>query len=81
MNDTQAAAVAILVLAATIFVVPLIGITIGAFVGWIAGHFFPGTLGVIATMLSGGATMPAWQVGAVLGFVGSFFKTRVSAAK
>lgn len=69
-------ALALIVLA--IFLVPLLGILVGAFAGWVVGLFFPGTVGLVGSAIAGGATLPAWQVGAILGFVGGFFKTHVS---
>lgn len=61
-----------------ICIVPLIGISIGAFAGFIAGAVFPGTVGLVGSAITGGATIPAWQVGAILGFVGGFFKAVLS---
>lgn len=63
---------------ALLFVAPLIGVVIGAFAGWVAGLFFPGTIGAVATVLSNGLIVAPWQIGAALGFVGGFFKTHVS---
>ena len=63
---------------ALIFIAPLVGICVGAFAGWVAGLFFPHTLGVVATVLSNGLIVAPWQIGAALGCVGGFFKTRVS---
>jgi len=64
---------AILVFAALIFLAPLIGIACGAFGGWVVGHFYPDTLSLISAKLFG-EPIPAWQLGAALGFVGGFFK-------
>jgi hypothetical protein len=64
-----------------IFLAPLIGISVGAFAGWVVGQFFPGTVGLVGSAITGGATIPAWQVGAILGFVGGFFKTNVSSSR
>lgn len=64
-----------------IFVVPLIGVVVGAFSGWVVGSIFPGTVALIGSAISGGATVPAWQVGAVLGYVGGFFKSTLKASK
>ena len=66
---------------ALLLLAPLIGITVGAFAGWIVGLAFPGTVGLVGSAISGGAVMPAWQVGAVLGFVGGFFKARINVSK
>jgi hypothetical protein len=72
-------AIGIATVGALITFASLVGIGVGALVGAIAGLFFPGTIGLIGSAIAGGATMPAWQVGAVLGFVGAFFKSTFSA--
>lgn len=63
-----------------LLIAPLVGISAGAFAGYVVGQFFPGTVGLVGSALTGGATIPAWQVGAILGFVGGFFKTHVSSS-
>lgn len=45
----------------------------GAFTGWIVGYFFDDTLGILTNRL-GLYQIEFWQLGAILGFVGSFFK-------
>lgn len=46
----------------------------GAFTGWVVGLFFGKTiLGILATLGIEGFKM--WQIGATLGFIGSFFRT------
>ena len=71
---TLAAATGIAILAA------LLGVLSGAFVGWVVGWFFADTiLGFFAAL--GITSFKMWQVGAVLGFVGSFFKSSVTTAK
>lgn len=61
-----------------IFLLTIIGSTlIGAFVGWVVGWFFSETiLNFFAAIGIEGFTMA--ELGAVLGFVGSFFKTNVN---
>lgn len=85
MDKLAAAALALALLALAIFAAPLVGITVGitvgAFAGWVVGQFFPGTVGLVGSAISGGAALPAWQVGAILGFVGGFFKARVTVRK
>lgn len=76
-NNALAITIAFLGLLAALFLIPLLGIAAGAFTGWVVGFVFPGTVGILASIMTGGATMPAWQVGAILGFVGGFFKTRI----
>jgi hypothetical protein len=65
---------ACLSLVLALFLGPLIGILTGAFVGWVVGWFFSETiLGILYFLGIAGFSM--WQVGAFLGFVGSFFRT------
>ena len=61
-----------------IFLLTIIGSTlIGALVGWVVGWFFGQIiLDFFAAIGIEGFTMA--QLGAVLGFVGSFFKTNVT---
>lgn len=61
--------VAILVL----MLMPLIGVTVGAFCGWVVGTFWPSTMLQGMTALGMGAMAP-YQFGAFLGFSGGFFK-------
>lgn len=52
----------------------LIFVLVGALFGWITGLFFGNTiLGILADFDISGYSM--WQIGAFLGFVGSFFGT------
>lgn len=64
-----------------LFFAPLIGIVIGAFSGWLAGIFFEPTirttLDAFGVDTSG---LALWQVGATLGFVGSFFRAHFNAS-
>jgi hypothetical protein len=57
-----------------LFIFPLIGVTFGALAGFVVGLVFTDTVQVVGNLISD-TPMPAWQVGAALGFVGSFFKT------
>jgi hypothetical protein len=54
------------------------GTLFGAVSGAIVGYFFPGTVGLVGSVLTGGAIVPAWQIGAALGFVGGYFRKVVS---
>lgn len=59
---------------ALLFVMPLLGVLLGAFSGWVVGLFFSETiLSFLAALGFTGFKM--WQIGASLGFVGSFFKS------
>jgi len=63
-------------IAALLFVAVLLGTLIGGIVGWIVGLGFPFVIVTLNTMT--GLTLTAFEMGAVLGFVGSFFKTSVT---
>ena len=79
--NAAAAVLGCLGLIGLIFLSPLIGISVGAFAGYVVGQFFPGTVGLVGSAITGGATIPAWQVGAILGFVGGFFKSSVNTSR
>ncbi len=64
--------------ASAICILPVLGTLFGAFAGWVVGWFFEETILGIASQLGiDGVTM--WQLGAALGFVGGFLKTKVTA--
>jgi hypothetical protein len=65
-----------LTLALILFAAVLLGTLIGGIVGWIVGMVFPFVIVTLNTMT--GLTLTAFEMGAVLGFVGSFFKTSVT---
>lgn len=74
------AALAFIVVAVVlIFLSPLLGIIIGAFAGWVVGLFFPDTLALLAQMLHIEAA--PWQLGAIFGFIGGFFRSSISTSK
>lgn len=52
---------------------PLVGVTVGAFCGWVVGSFWPSTMLQGMTAIGMG-TMAPYQFGAFLGFSGGFFK-------
>lgn len=60
-------------IAALLFVVVLLGTLIGGIVGWVVGIVFPFVFVTLNTLT--GLTLTPFEIGAVLGFVGSFFKT------
>ena len=49
----------------------------GAIAGWLAGVIFPQVFDALATAIFDRA-VPAWQIGAMLGFVGGFLRPRIS---
>lgn len=65
--------IAAFMVAGLVFFVPLIGAVFGAFSGWIVGLFFDETMATFIQWLEVEAS--PWQIGAVLGFVGGFFKS------
>lgn len=66
---------------AALFILLVIFSTLaGAVVGWVVGWFFGDTiLGIMNQLGIHGITM--WQLGAFLGFVGSFFRTSTTHSK
>ena len=70
---------AILGILAMLFVMPAISTLVGAFSGWVVGLFFGQTIiGFLAAMGVATANLTMWQVGAAMGFLGSFLRTSVS---
>lgn len=73
--------IALFVLAAVLFLIaPLIGIVVGAFAGMVVGWVFDDTMALLAKLIGAPGT-PAWQLGAMLGFVAGFFRSSVSSSK
>lgn len=67
----------IVLVAALIFLTPMIGSLTGAFAGWVVGLFFADTiLGILRQIGITGVEM--WQVGMFLGFVGGFFRASIT---
>jgi len=52
------------------------GTAFGALTGAVVNFFFPNT--VVAVLSALGITLPLWQVGAGLGFVGMFVRSSVT---
>ena len=67
--------IGVLVTGALLFA-PLLGVVWGATCGWVVGGVFPRTTETFIAMFFEGKVEP-WQVGAMLGFVGSFFRAYV----
>lgn len=63
------------------FLMPVLGTLIGAFIGWVVGLFFGETiLAFLAAVGVKTVGLTMWQVGASMGFLGSFLRTTVSKA-
>jgi len=60
-----------------LFLGAVMGTVFGALSGWVVGFIFYDTLYQLTQHLGLGDT-PPWQLGAMLGFVGGFFRTSVS---
>lgn len=57
------------------FFAPVIGVLFGAFSGWVVGIFFHDTIIGFLTRAGFDVTgFALWQIGASLGFIGSFFR-------
>ena len=52
----------------------LVLMVMGAAAGWLAGLVFPDVFDNMSDMLFGEA-VPAWQIGAMFGFIGGFFRS------
>lgn len=73
--------VSFITLIAIAFIAPLAGVLIGSFTGWVVGLFFTETiLSFLARFGVETAGLAVWQVGAAMGFLGSFLRTTVSKA-
>lgn len=74
MEKLVASLLVVSVVAAVAVLVTFLSTLAGAFIGWVVGWLFADTiLGFFAALGVTGFKM--WQVGATLGFVGSFFKS------
>jgi ABC-type dipeptide/oligopeptide/nickel transport system permease component len=74
--DVKEAAVVAVLAMGLVFVGVLLGTLFGAFAGWVVGLIFDETLTKLSALI--GFAGPHWQLGAMLGFVGGFFRTSVS---
>ena len=63
-------------IAAILFVAVILGTLVGGIVGWVVGLVFPFVIVTLNTLT--GLTLTGFEMGAVLGFVGSFFRTSVT---
>ena len=68
-------------LVAAVILVPLVAaigalilMLLGAAAGWLGGLVFPEVFANLSDMLFG-KPVPAWQIGAMFGFIGGFFRS------
>lgn len=58
---------------------PIVGVLFGAFSGWVVGVVLPETSELFLQYLKlQSPPSEMWQIGALLGFVGSFFRNSVT---
>lgn len=57
-----------------VFVGTICSTALGCFTGWVVGQMWPDTMAIMLAKL-GLADLQLWQFGAMLGFVGSFFRS------
>lgn len=83
MKNILLGLVALLAIAVLFVIGVLIPTVIGAAIGAIVAYFFPGTVGILTAAIAANAhvAVSGWQIGAILGFIGGFFRTRVSVSK
>lgn len=68
--------------AAALFLVCLLSTIFGAAVGWVVGLFFSDTiLGFLSRIGMNVDSLSLWEVGATLGFIGSFFRASAVAGR
>ena len=79
MQAIVTAIVAAVGIAALLFLVVILGTLVGGIVGWIVGGVFPFVIVSLNTVL--GLSLTGFEMGAVLGFVGSFLSTSVREKK
>lgn len=64
---------------ALLFAAVLFSTLMGAFAGWVVGGTFPETFRILVVdLLKLQPSVEPWQIGAILGFVGAFFRTTVN---
>lgn len=80
MNDFFAAVVVIIIVVLGIFLMTIAGTIFGALAGLVVGWFFTPTFHVVMTAI-GMQTIAVWELGAVLGFVGAFFRSASAVSK
>jgi hypothetical protein len=78
-ENLMAILLAALGIAGLLFVAVILSTLIGGIVGWIIGLVFPYVIATLNTLT--GLTLTGFEMGAALGFVGSFFKSTTTVKK
>lgn len=68
--------IAAVTVAIAVFVGALAATAVGALVGWLVGLVFSGSMAHLQDFLH--TTAEPYQIGAMLGFIGSFFRSSVT---
>lgn len=68
--------IALVLIAVVLLVAPLLGACVGAFTGWVVGAVFSDSMMHLQKLL--GTQAEAYQIGAMLGFIGGFFRSSSS---
>lgn len=67
--------IAVIAIVGILFFAVILGTLVGGVVGWIIGGIFPFVIASLNTVL--GLSLTGFEMGAMLGFVGSFLSTTV----
>jgi hypothetical protein len=78
MKELTEVTTALVALVLIFITFPLVGVLFGAFSGWVVGWFFRETMAEFFGAFGLGSLSP-WQIGAMLGFSGGFFKSSLTA--
>lgn len=79
MNDTYGFIGSAVVIVALLFFMPLVGVIFGAFAGWVVGFYWTSTiLQFLQRFGVDTVGLEIWEIGAAIGFLGSFFKSSPS---
>jgi uncharacterized membrane protein len=76
MDALLSALLAALAVAALVFVGAVASALAGAFVGWLVGLIFDDTMRLLSQAM--GISAAPYQLGAMFGFVGAFFRSTLS---
>ena len=65
-----------------LFILPIVNTLVGAFIGLVVGLFFENAIFTFLSALGVSTiNLSMWQVGAALGFIGSFFRATAQTTK